>query len=88
VKLEGVPRDQATDETALLFSESASRFVVEVAAANRSQVESLFAAANVPIGQIGTVTSGDRVVISGQEARLIDLPLGDLKEAWQQPLRW
>ena len=48
--------------------------------------------ANVPLAHVGEVTSNRRLQIApASEAQadwLIDLPLGELKEAWQKPLRW
>jgi phosphoribosylformylglycinamidine synthase II len=94
IKLAGVPRDGSVDSTqpdadsVLLFSESASRFVVEVSPTNAGAFEAIFAAAKVPCGQIGEVTNGERLQIAGGAGTAIDLPLAELKEAWQKPLRW
>ena len=94
IDLRLAPRDasiapQSPDaEEALLFSESASRFLVEVTPESAAALESVLQAARVPFGRIGQVTSSRRFVVSGERGRLIDLPLADLKEAWQAPLRW
>ncbi len=99
IKLAGVPRDGSVDvaqpdaDAVLMFSESASRFVVEVTPANASAFEAIFAAARVPCGHIGEVTGGERLQIAGTQiagviSSAIDLPLAEMKEAWQKPLRW
>ncbi len=94
IKLAGVPRDGSVDSTqpdadsVLLFSESASRFVVEVSPANAGAFEAILAAAKVPCGHIGEVTGGERLQIAAGAGAAIDLPLAEMKEAWQKPLRW
>jgi len=87
IRLANVPAADlptSSREVALLFSESASRFVAEVSADNRAAFEAIFRTAAVPCGQIGEVTASGRLQIDA----LIDLPLAELKEAWQKPLRW
>ena len=76
----------------LLFSESNTRFLVEVSPANRPAFES--ALAGVPLAHIGEVTDTGRVQIAptpngGNAGQwLIDLPIDELKQAWQKPLSW
>jgi phosphoribosylformylglycinamidine synthase len=80
----------------LLFSESASRFIAEVLPTSRLAFETALQEADVPFAQIGEVTASDRLEIAWAlrdddptpSALLVSLPLGDLKEAWQKPLRW
>jgi phosphoribosylformylglycinamidine synthase len=74
----------------LLFSESNTRFLVEVPSARRAAFES--ALAGVPLAHIGEVTDTGRVQVAptpngGNEGQwLIDLPIGELKTAWQTTL--
>lgn len=78
--------------SALLFSESNTRFLCEVRPADASAFESLLS--SVPHALIGEVTAEDRLTIAGIAAaggaapRVIDAKLASLKEAWQAPLRW
>jgi phosphoribosylformylglycinamidine (FGAM) synthase-like enzyme len=80
----------------LLFSESASRFVVEVPPQSRVEFEHIFQKANVPAACIGEVVIADELQVvwalrdndPAPDWLLIDLPLTALKEAWQKPLRW
>ncbi len=95
IQLSDVPGDESIDPSAedaavvLLFSESASRFVVEVPAKRRPGFEAVFQAAEVPFSHIGEVIADKRLQItSGSQGPIIDLPLAQLKEAWQKPLRW
>ena len=79
---EGVARD---DE--LLFSESNSRFIVEVRPADCDAFEAKLS--GVPFAAAGRVTETARFRVHGREGdALIDEPVAELKEAWQKPLRW
>ncbi len=71
----------------LLFSESATRFLIEVEPAKAAQFEATFTA--LPLTRIGQVTSSGRVRIaaSGGES-MIDASLVELKAAWLKPLAW
>jgi phosphoribosylformylglycinamidine synthase len=76
-----------TSDAALLFSESNTRFVMEVPATSRTQFVKLLA--NIPCVELGTVASKDRVQINGAEGGLVvDSALSDLKAVWQRPLAW
>jgi phosphoribosylformylglycinamidine synthase len=101
LRLDAVPRDGSIGEgdrhaeQTLLFSESASRFVLEVPPSSRADVETLFREAEVPLGVLGEVTPDDRLRIaplggakSKAESWLIDASLAELKAAWQAPLAW
>jgi phosphoribosylformylglycinamidine (FGAM) synthase-like enzyme len=80
----------------LLFSESASRFVLEVAPTRRETLEAVLRQHDVPHAHIGEVTDTPRLQIAwalrdadpAPPGLLIDLPIDKLKEAWQKPLRW
>ena len=77
-----------TDDRARLFSESPSRFMVEVEPANRAALAAIFQEAQVVCDLVGEVTASDRLTIEGAQGTHFGLPLNDLKEAWQQPLCW
>jgi phosphoribosylformylglycinamidine synthase II len=70
--------------TLLLFSESASRFLVEVAPQQRDAFEAHMRSHGVQdIACIGVVASTGRFTVRGGEQVLIDLPVADLQEAWK-----
>lgn len=70
-------------DAAALFSESNSRFLVEVPQDQVDAFESCFSEA--PFTAIGQVTDSDRLRIdSGSGAALIDSSLESLKQAWQE----
>ena len=70
------------DDAVTLFSESNSRFLVEIPEHCAATFESCFA--NVHIRRIGNVTDGDNLIIeSGSGSHVIDSTLSSLKLAWQ-----
>ena len=78
-----------SDDAVLLFSESNSRFVLEVPATAQASVESLCCSANVPAVKLGEITSTNRVQIRGTAGGfVIDSALDELKQSWKQPLAW
>ncbi len=102
IRLADAPQDGLHDlsstawNTVLLIAESASRFVVEIEPAKRAAFEAIFRQHDVPLAHIGEVTSSDRLEIAwalrdddpAPTDLLIDLPIDEMKEAWQKPLRW
>jgi len=75
------------ENAVLLFSESPTRFLVEITA----ECEEAFRQAmdGQPVIHVGTTHEGDRLEIHGADGDLlIDSALHDLKRAWQSPLDW
>jgi phosphoribosylformylglycinamidine synthase len=71
----------------ILFSESNSRFIVEVRPEHQQQFETLLK--NIPCGLLGKVTAEPILKINGLNNKLVvNENIHDLKEAWQAPLRW
>jgi phosphoribosylformylglycinamidine synthase II len=72
---------------AILFSESNTRFLVEVAPEDSQRFEQ--AMKGVTFAAIGQVTKGDKFEVYGIDGeKVVSTPLAELKEAWQKPLRW
>jgi phosphoribosylformylglycinamidine synthase len=70
-----------------LFSESPSRFLVEVERGKEAAFEAALAGA--PCARLGATTAERRLVIRGSGGAVrVDEPLDALKESWQKPLRW
>jgi len=88
VKLQALPRsaDVVRIDHAL-FSESNSRFVVEITAENeKAFCDSL---RDIPLGRIGQVSGKSRLTICGFHGEVvIDEEIEELKNAWQKTLRW
>jgi len=83
-----LPRDKKvkTDES-LLFSESNSRFIVEVEAGKEEEFAARFK--GLPCAKIGEVTDKKRLVVIGLKGKpVVDADIKKLKAAWQSPLAW
>jgi phosphoribosylformylglycinamidine synthase II len=71
----------------VLFSQSNSRFVVEIE--KRDQKEFEKSLQGIPFGLIGCVCPGRDFKIFGLDGKIcLRADVKDLKESWQQPLRW
>ena len=96
IDLQNVPLSEtasldATDSDALvirLFSESNSRFIVEVPVESATSFESHFDSQSV--ARLGHVCDHDRLVISDTALNRtpVDVPIDRLKSAWLKPLNW
>jgi phosphoribosylformylglycinamidine synthase len=96
IELRNLPHEsEAAHEAVLLFSESPTRFLLEVRPDNLSRVASLLS--DLPFARIGEVRSpapgsaggSIRLTVRGlDDSIVIDCPLTDLKTAWQKPLHW
>ncbi|GAJ03739.1 unnamed protein product, partial [marine sediment metagenome] len=69
------------------FSESNSRFLVEVAPENKGEFEKIIIKS--VFACIGDVTPSEMLEIYGLKGdKVLDVPVDRLKEAWQKPLNW
>jgi phosphoribosylformylglycinamidine synthase len=86
--LRGLPRSEdCLRIDAQLFSESNSRYIVEVEPENYDAFAKLML--NLPFGQIGKVTGEKTLTIKAENGKaVIELDLDSLKQAWQKPLDW
>ena len=88
LSLTDVPRDaDATTDDVLLFSESNSRFIVEVTPEKQKAFERCMA--GVPIGCIGTVVESANFVVNGTDgSTIVETTIDRLKESWQGTFGW
>ncbi len=86
--LHGLPVSKdCTRADAQLFSESNSRYVVEVEPRHYDTFARRML--NLPFGQIGKVTTGSKLVIRSQDGKnVIDAEIDILKQAWKKTLDW
>jgi phosphoribosylformylglycinamidine (FGAM) synthase-like enzyme len=71
----------------VLFSESNSRFIVEVAPENKTAFEKIMKGAT--FAEIGKIVKSERFEVIGLNgSEVLSEKFADLKEAWQKPLRW
>ena len=88
ISLKEVPLGEPIDrDDFVLFSESNSRFIVEVLPDNKDKFEKELK--GMPFALIGQVTDETRFEVSGRQGgRIVSISTDELKEAWQKPLRW
>jgi phosphoribosylformylglycinamidine synthase len=81
------PDSSSEPDHVLLFSESNTRFVVEVEAGKAAAFEEKLS--GLPVLKLGTTVREPRLRIAGRSGEwVVWAKLADLKEAWQKPLRW
>jgi phosphoribosylformylglycinamidine synthase len=82
VDLRQAPRDGVEHDAAALFSESTSRFLVEVAPECTQAFEA--ALAGLPAAPIGAVQPARELVVAGLGGdEIVRVPLAELRAAWQ-----
>ncbi len=91
VALADVPRDgDAESDAALLFSESPSRFLLEVEPGRYDALAATLA--GVPFATIGRTTAAGpdaRLIVDGLAGtRVIDASTAEMERAWRAPLDW
>jgi phosphoribosylformylglycinamidine synthase subunit PurSL len=88
--ISSVAKSAGLDDLSFLFSESPTRFIVEVEPSRAANfVEAFRAAGAAEPRQIGTVTGSDRVCVIGTgKASAIDASNDTLRQAWKSPLAW
>jgi phosphoribosylformylglycinamidine synthase len=85
--LKDLPGAAGLSDEIRLFSESCSRFVVEVKPDLADRFNTTFA--GLPFASIGTTQKEPRLRIAGANGEwLVWSSLSQLKDAWQKPLRW
>jgi phosphoribosylformylglycinamidine synthase len=86
--LKGLPKtSDCTGIDAQLFSESCSRYIVEIEPEKFNDFAKLML--SVPFGQIGKVTKEKKLVIKNNLGKtVLDIDIDILKDAWQKPLKW
>ncbi|HLC79163.1 MAG TPA: phosphoribosylformylglycinamidine synthase subunit PurL [archaeon] len=79
--------ERTSREDFILFSESPSRFIVEVDISQKKKFED--AMKGVVFSQIGTVTKNGKLQITGLAGtKIIDEQISTLKAAWKKTLGW
>jgi phosphoribosylformylglycinamidine synthase II len=88
IDLKNVPLGESIErDDYVLFSESNSRFLVEVALGDRQAFEKVMAGTD--FAPIGRVTEVEHLEVKGRSGKtVLTALLSELKEAWQKPLRW
>ncbi|PIW63625.1 MAG: phosphoribosylformylglycinamidine synthase, partial [Candidatus Omnitrophica bacterium CG12_big_fil_rev_8_21_14_0_65_50_5] len=87
LRLDNVPyKGSLTRDDVILFSESNTRFVVEVPAKHKNKFEKIFK--GIPAGLIGQVEKSPEFVVYGRNRNVcINAYIQELKTVWQRPLK-
>lgn len=88
VDLKKVPIEMSpARDDRIIFSESMTRFVVEVKKDKKDEFEHILK--DITFGLIGEVKDNNELKIKGLDGKVKILAnINDLKESWQKPLRW
>jgi phosphoribosylformylglycinamidine synthase len=88
LSLRDVPRESGLDDSAkVLFSESLTRFLVEVPRGRAARFEKLFK--GLPCARVGEVARKPELVIRGMDGRtVVKADCESLRKAWKKPLAW
>ena len=91
INLANVPKDKNLSDEKILFSESASRFIVSIKAKNKEKFENLMNNAMINFGNIGFVRKDKQFIIKskqkGKIKEIINIDIDELRNAWKNPLR-
>ena len=89
IHLKPVPLGEPVDrDDFILFSESNSRFLVEVAPEDEEQFIEVMKE-GVNLASIGQVTDSETLKIYGLDGKpVLEQKISELKEVWQKPIRW
>jgi len=86
INLALVPRENLEDEDKILYSESASRFVVTLPAQNEDKFRRIMQGNDCAL--VGKVTNDELLVIRGLKGKvIIKEDISKLKEAWKSPFK-
>jgi phosphoribosylformylglycinamidine synthase len=84
IDLRSVPVAEKLSNTRLLYSESASRFIVTIDPKKKGPFENMMD--GLDYACIGRVTDADILQVSGIDGKIIiKEKIGDLKDAWNEP---
>ena len=86
VDLDAAPAESGVSATTILYSESASRFLVTVRPEGTAAFEALFS--GQWLGRVGATSESGSLVVASQGQALLDVPVEELARAWKRTLDW
>lgn len=86
VWLSKVPADGVNRDDKLMFSESNSRFIVEVLKEKAQSFERLMK--GFPCRRVGIITAGETIVFHGLQDDVYEKNIWELKKAWKSAFNW
>jgi len=85
INLKNVPAENIKSDEAILFSESNSRFIVEVRKEKEKDFNRILQGAN--FAKIGQVVKNKKFIVNGlRKKSVIDSDISELKNSWQKTL--
>ena len=75
-------------DISLLFSESNTRFLVELPVELVDQFAPIFYAHGVQAARVGTITDDGKLTVTRSGSNVLDIKIAAAKDAWQRPLDW
>ncbi len=90
IELDGVAENSAEGlaDSVLLYSESNSRFLIEVESQHADEFAAIFRSGGVAASRVGTITADGRLNVSHSGKTVMDVEIAAAKDAWQRPLDW
>ncbi|MFC1692344.1 phosphoribosylformylglycinamidine synthase subunit PurL [Candidatus Latescibacterota bacterium] len=85
IDLTHVPVENSLRDDHILFSESNSRFILEVAQENIDELSDILS--DIPFAVVGLTSDTRRLIIESSQGIVVDEDIFDLKYAWQAPLK-
>jgi phosphoribosylformylglycinamidine synthase len=86
VMLSKVPVERVSRDDKILFSESNSRFIVEVSKHSVQEFENLMK--GIPCSRIGFVKPNSNLIIHGLNGKVYEENIWELKKAWKSTFNW
>jgi phosphoribosylformylglycinamidine synthase subunit PurSL len=90
IQLENVPFRSSSnvwDDDSALYSESQTRFLLEIKKDMEAEFESILRKHSSSFGMIGK-TKGNKLVITGKNGKMVNLGLDELKKSWKSTFNW
>lgn len=78
-------RIAGTRNDIILFSESNSRFIAEIEPELKEEFEAIM---NGNATEVGHTTAGKKFIVKNNGKKIIDVDIGELRDAWKRPLDW
>ncbi len=88
VNVDNMPTTGDLNATQKLYSESNTRFVVELESSSAGAFAARLSDHGIPAKRLGQVVSTRDVIIRNASQTLVELPIADALRGWTEPLDW
>jgi phosphoribosylformylglycinamidine synthase len=80
--------EEGLSDSCLLFSESNSRFLVELPVDRIEAFAAIFRQHGVPVARVGTISDDGKLTVTRSGGSVLETDIAAAKDAWQKPLDW